>query len=259
LPRFSANITFLFRQLAITERFQAAREAGFQAVEILMPEDASIDELAAAAKKSGVQVVLCNAPCGDFFEGGAGLSAVPDREEEFRQAILDARAMATALQCPTVHIGPSRVPPGFARQDCMDVYRKNVRWAAQAMADSGITATIEALNSEDNPGIFLNSFEQALQVLDQLDEPSLKLQFDVYHVARSGGDYLSLLAAHVHRIAHLQFADVPGRGEPGSGRLDFAALFTQLDSLGYSGWAGAEYHPTTTTEESLDWFRAFRH
>ncbi len=258
MPRFSANITFLYRNLHITERFQAARDAGFTAVEILMPEDATVDELAQAAQKSGVQVVLCNAPCGDFFDEGAGLSAVPGHQEEFRQAISDARDMAIALQCHCVHIGPSRVPPGRSRQNCMDVYLENVRFAARILAESGITATIEVLNPHDNPGIFLAELEQALYVLDQVNEPSLKLQFDVYHLARSGKDYRALLAAHIDRIAHLQFADVPGRGEPGSGELDFAALFQQLDSLGYCGFAGAEYHPTTTTDESLEWFKPFR-
>jgi hydroxypyruvate isomerase len=140
----------------------------------------------------------------------------------------------------------------------MQVYRENLEFAAQTLAESGITATLEALNPHDNPGIFLDSIELALQVLDQLDLPSLKLQFDVYHVVRSGGDYLKLLDQHMGRIAHLQFADVPGRGEPGSGEVDFAAVFALLDSLAYSGWAGAEYRPTGTTQDSLDWFQSFR-
>jgi len=258
VPRFSANITFLYRDLHITERFQAARDAGFTAVEVLMPEDATVDELASAAQKSGVQVVLCNAPGGDFFDGGAGLSAVPSRQAEFRLAVADACAMATALHCPCVHIGPSRVPPGTPRRDCMDVYLENLRFAAQTLAGSGITTTIEALNRPDNPGIFLDEVEQVVQVLEQLNEPSLKLQFDVYHVVRSGHDPVALFSEHVQRIAHVQFADVPGRGEPGSGEVDFAGFFRHLDQLGYSGWAGAEYHPTTTTDESFDWFRPYR-
>jgi len=258
VPRFSANITFLYRDLHITERFQAARDAGFAAVEVLMPEDATVDELASAAQKSGVQVVLCNAPGGDFFDGGAGLSAVPGRQAEFRQAVADACAMATALHCPCVHIGPSRVPPGTQRRDCMDVYLENLRFAAQTLAGSGITTTIEALNRPDNPGIFLDEVEQVVQVLEQLNEPSLKLQFDVYHVVRSGHDPVALFTEHVQRIAHVQFADVPGRGEPGSGEVDFAGFFGHLDQLEYSGWAGAEYHPTTTTDESFDWFKAYR-
>jgi hydroxypyruvate isomerase len=258
VPQFSANITFLFRDLPLIQRFQAARDAGFTAVEILLTEGVTVDELAQAARNSGVKVVLCNAPGGDFMSGGAGLSAVPGRQAEFRQAIAEARDMAVALQCPCVHIGPSRVPPGISRPDCMEVYLENAAFAARTLADAGITATIEALNPIDNPGIFLDQFELAAEVLEQLAEPSLRLQFDVYHVARSGKDCQALLAAHNDRIAHLQFADVPGRGEPGSGQLDFAGLFRKLDELAYAGWAGAEYHPTGATLESLEWFQPYR-
>lgn len=258
MPQFSANITFLFRDLPVVDRFQAARDAGFTAVEILMPEGATVDDLAQAARKSGVKVALCNAPAGDFMAGGAGLAAVPGRQAEFRQATADARDMSLALECPCVHIGPSRVPDGVSRQACMDVYLENAAFAARTLADAGITATIEALNDIDNPGIFLDQFELAAQVVKQLADPNLRLQFDVYHAARSGHDHLALFEAHIGHIAHVQFADLPGRGEPGSGQLDFAGLFHKLDELAYAGWAGAEYHPTGTTLESLDWFQPYR-
>jgi hydroxypyruvate isomerase len=258
MPRFSANITFLFRERPVAERFAAARNAGFTAVEIISPEDASVAELVAAAKDTGMHVALCNAPMGDFIEGGPGLSAVPGRQAEFRDAIDQARAMADALQCKRVHIGPSLVPAGMAWQDCYDVYLENVAYGAKQLADSDITMTIEILNSIDTPTIFLSRLEQVLRVIDEAGQPNLMLQFDVYHMSRVEDDYIALLEANIDRIGHIQIADMPGRGEPGSGELDFPAFFSLLDQLGYAGWVGAEYKPSTVTEQTLAWFEAYR-
>jgi len=258
MPRFSANINFLFRERPLLERFAAARDAGFTAVEILSPEDASVAKLAEAAEDAGMQVALCNAPMGDFLKGGPGLAAVPGRQAEFRDAIIQARTLADALHCKRVHIGPSRIPGGMTWQDCYDVYRENIVCGAQQLSDSGITMTIEPLNSFDTPAIFLSRCEQALRVMDEARQPNLMLQFDVYHMSRMEDDYLALLAAHIKRIGHIQVADVPGRGEPGTGQLDFPKLFSLLDELGYEGRVGAEYHPSRTTGETLAWFEAYR-
>ena len=258
MPRFSANRTFLFRELALLDRFAPARNAGFTAMEILSPEDAAVAELAAPARNAGLYVALCNAPMGDFIEGGPGLSAVPGRQAEFRDAIGQARAMADALQCRRVHIGPTRVPAGVSWQDCYDVYLENVVYAADQLAQSGITITVEPLNSIDTPDIFLSRVEQGLRVIDEAGKSNVLLQFDVYHASRMEDKYMAVLEANIRRIGHVQVADTPGRGEPGSGELDFPALFNLLDRLSYDGWVGAEYQPSTVTEKTLDWFGDYR-
>ena len=226
-------------------------------MEILSPEDASIAELVAAATDSGMQVALCNVPMGDFIAGGHGLSAVPGRQEKFKAAVYQAREMAEALRCSTVHIGPSLIPAGVSWQDCFEVCLENVAIAARQMAESGIILTIEPLNSFDMPNIFLSQAKQVLRIIDEVGLPNVKLQFDVYHMSRMEDDYMAVLEANIDRIAHVQIADNPGRGEPGSGNLDFSALFSLLDRLEYAGWVGAEYQPSTVTEETLDWFKPF--
>jgi hydroxypyruvate isomerase len=256
--RFSANLTFLFRDRSLLERFSAARDAGFDGVELLSPEGVPVTDLAEAARQARVEVVLCNAPIGDFVEGGLGLSATPGLEKDFRRAIEQAAELATTLQCPMVHLGPSRVPVHLTWRECYAVYLKNVAFATRHLAERGITATIEPLNSIDTPNIFLSTLEQALRVIDHSGQESLKLQFDVYHIARSYGDYMAQLRRNIGRVAHIQIADVPGRGEPGSGALDFDRLFHWLDKSAYAGWVGAEYHPSTDTISSLDWFKNFR-
>jgi hydroxypyruvate isomerase len=257
MPRFSANITFLFREFPLTQRFHAARKAGFSAVEILSDENTPVDELALACRSSAMQVALINVPMGDFTAGGPGLSAVPGRQSEFREAVCRSIAMADALACDRIHIGASLVPAEASWQDCYRTYVRNVGFAIEKMADSDITLTLEPLNNLDSPAVFLHRVEQALRVIDELDMPRLMLQFDVYHMARMEEDYLSLLEDNIERIGHIQIADVPGRGEPGSGTLDFPRLFKRLDQLGYDGWVGAEYLPSRATEETLGWFRPF--
>jgi hydroxypyruvate isomerase len=256
--RFAANITLLYRELPIAGRFAAARADGFDAVEILSPENATTGELASAARSAGIGVALCNAPLGDFLDGGPGLSAIPGREEDFRQAIEAARRMAVALDCRAVHIGPSRVPQGVRRRDCLDVLTANLAHAARALADDGIVATVEPLNTRDVPDVCLYTVADALKVLDDAGETSTALQFDIYHAARMEVDVAALIEKHIARIAHMQFADAPGRHEPGSGSLDFGGIFALIGALGYPGYLGAEYVPTATTALSLAWLEEYR-
>lgn len=253
--RFAGNITMLYRGLPILERFAAARTDGFDAVEILSPENAAPEELASAARSASTAVVLCNAPAGDFIGGGPGLSATPGREADFRQAIEQARRMAVTLDCRTLHIGPSRVPHGVDRSDCLDVLTGNLASAAAVLAGDGITATIEPINTMDFPDICLFSVADAIKVLDDAGEPNTALQFDIYHGARMGLDVPALIERHISRIGHFQFADAPGRHEPGSGTLEFPRIFALIDSLGYAGYLGAEYIPTASSPEWLAEYR----
>jgi len=256
--QFDANITFLYRELPLVERFAAARADGFGAVEILSPEGVPIDQLASAAAAAGVEVALCNAPMGDFLDGGPGLSAVPGREAEFRRALEQARQMAVALSCHTVHLGPSRVPAGADRAHCLDVLAENLAFAARALAGDGITATIEPMNTTDYPDICLRTVADAHAVLANVDESNTALQFDIYHMAQMEDDVHESIAASIRSIGHFQFADVPGRHEPGSGTLDFAVLFRLIEDLGYKGFIGAEYLPSAATSASLAWLGRFR-
>jgi hydroxypyruvate isomerase len=256
--RFDANITMLYRERALVDRFAAAKRDGFSAVEILSPEDASIDELSAAATDAGVDVVLCNAPMGDFLEGGPGLSAVPGRESDFRDAMEQARQMAVSLGCPTVHIGPARLPPGVDRGACLDILTANLALAAGILDGDGIVATIEPMNTFDFPDVCLNRVSEALAILDAAGRPNTALQFDIYHMARMEPEWLSIIEGQIDRIGHFQFADVPGRHEPGSGELDFDRAFELINRLDYAGSLGAEYVPASATSDSLAWFDKYR-
>lgn len=248
----------MYREFALPERFAAARSDGFRAVEILSPEGVPVEQLADAARGAGIEVVLCNAPMGDFLDGGPGMSAVPGREDEFQQAIESARDMAVALNCSIVHLGPSRVPEGARRSDCLEVLAGNVAAAAGMLADDGITVTIEPMNTVDFPDICLRDVDDALGVLQAVHASNAALQFDIYHMSLMEDDLIRSIEENAQHIAHFQFADSPGRHEPSSGTLDFPEIFRRIDELGYSGHLGAEYSPSGKTSESLTWFDRYR-
>ena len=253
MPRFDANITLMFREYSLIERFEAARAAGFVAVELLTTESVPCNSLAKASRKADVEVVLCNTPMGDFVEGGPGLSAVPGRQAQFREAANQVSELVSLFGCPRVHIGPSRVPHGVSRDRCFETLVENLAYAADLLAIDGVQLLVEPLNKYDTSDIYLYDLNEALRVIAAADRPNVALQFDIYHQARMGMDIISQLQTHIDHIGHIQFADAPGRGEPGSGAIDFYAIFSEIDKLGYSGWLGAEYKPTGKTEDSLRW------
>lgn len=258
MPRFSASVTFLYRELPLLARFEAARKDGFDAVEIQSPEGEPLNELVTAVKGAGVSVVLCNAPMGDFLSGGPGLSAVPGRQFHFRKAIASAREMAVALQCRNVHIGPSRVTPEHSMAEQLSILAENLDYAASICANDGINVLIEPISVGAYPDICLSRLDDALRVLQSVDKDNAMLQFDVFHMTERTPDCLPDLEAHATVIGHIQFADRPGRGEPGTGSLDFARLFRVVDTLPYAGHVGAEYQPSASTRESLGWYAPFR-
>jgi len=253
--KFDANITFMFRELPILERFVAAKKAGFSGVEILSPEDASPQSIAEAVRQAEIEVVLCNAHMGDFIQGGLGLSAVPGREKEFSNAIELARKMAKQFDCPRIHVGPSRVAEGDDRSRYIDTLVKNLKLASEVLGKAGIEVLVEPLNTVDMPDILLSSVDETLDVIDATGCNNIKLQFDIYHLSQMEADPLAQLEKHIHRIGHIQFADCPGRAEPGTGKIKFNDYFEKLNDLGYQGWVGAEYMPTKQTEETLHWLQ----
>jgi hydroxypyruvate isomerase len=251
--KFCANLSLLFTELPVLDRFQAARDAGFQAVEIQFPYDYPAAAVRQAADEAGVKIVLFNLPVADFMQGGNGLACVPAKTDEFKQALEHAMSYAELLKPECMNVLAGRIPAGVSAQDALQTYVGNLRLSAEAMAREGIKCVFEAINNIDMPGYPLNSIAQSRDILTAVDHPNLYLQFDIYHMTRMQEPLCESLRQMVERIGHIQFADVPGRGEPGSGQIDFAEVFTCIEALPYAGWLGAEYNPTTNTQQSLRW------
>lgn len=249
MPRFSANLNYLFNEVPMLARFAAAKEAGFSAVEIQTPYHEPIDAITRAARAASVEVVLINTPLGDPAKSDRGLGALRGRESEFRDGVALAFDYAEALGAKCLHVLAGTEQSGGD----LATFTKNLRWAAPEAAKRGLTLLVEPLNLQDNPGYVMNRLAQAETVIDKVGATNVRLQFDFYHAQVSEGDIANRFRRYQPLTAHVQFANVPGRHEPGRGEIDFAYLFDLIDSLGYTGWVGAEYRPSGTTRASLTW------
>ncbi len=253
MPRFAANLTMLFNELPFMQRFEAAAKAGFKAVEYLFPYAYDKKELAAALKANGLAQVLHNLPAGDWDGGERGIGCHPDRVSEFREGVGRAIDYATALGCPKVNCLLGKLPAGVTAADARKVVVDNLRFAAKELEGAGIRLLIEPINTFDIPGFYLNRTDQALSILDEVGSPNLLVQYDIYHAQRMEGELGNTLSKHITRIGHIQLADNPGRGEPGTGEINYPWLFRHIDAIGYDGWIGCEYKPRGTTAEGLGW------
>jgi hydroxypyruvate isomerase len=257
MPRFSANISMLFNELEFPERFEAAAQAGFKAVEIQFPYGWSKRQLGEIAQHAGVEVVLINIPAGDSEKGDRGLGCLPGRVAEFREGVAKAIEYSEGLGCKQMNCLAGVAPPDVDGAKLRETYVSNLRYAAGELARHGMTLLIEPINTRTIPGFYLNKSAQALALMDEVGAANLKLQYDLFHMYIMGDDLAKTLSANLARIGHMQVADVPSRHEPGTGEIDFPPLFDLIDRLGYKGWIGAEYAPVGKTEDGLAWVRKY--
>ena len=253
MPKFAANISMLFAELPFLDRFAAARDAGFPAVEFQAPYAFPAAEIGERVARAGLPVVLFNAPMGDAKAGERGLAAQPGRESDFLASIETALNYARAFGCRQMHVLAGRAAAERAAQEAL--YVANLQRAADRAAKDGVTLLIEPLNLRDNPGYFLTTTGMAIALLDRIDRPNVGLQFDLYHCQISEGDLARHARNLLGRYPHIQIAGVPERHEPDQGEINFAYLFDLLDELGYGGWIGCEYRPKAGTLAGLGWAR----
>jgi len=259
MPKFAANLTMLFTEIDFLARFAAAARSGFTAVEYLFPYAYPKEQLAETLRKHGLTQVLHNLPAGDWERGERGIACHVDRIGEFQEGVERAIEYASALGCKQVNclagIAPECVSPARTRE----VFVSNMKYAAPRLAGHGIKLLMEPINTFDIPGFFLNRSAQAVEIMAEVAEPNLYLQYDVYHMQMMEGNLAATIAANLARIAHIQVADVPGRHEPGTGEINYKFLFQHLDKIGYQGWVGCEYKPLAKTEDGLGWLAPYEH
>lgn len=253
MPRFSANISMLFTEHEFLDRFAAARAAGFEAVECQFPYDWPLADVSRARVASGLPMVLHNLPAGDWAAGERGIACHPDRVEEFRAGVARAIEYARTLGCTRLNCLSGIVPAGVSAPVARETFVSNLVFAARALRPEGIRLLVEPINTRDIPGFFLDTTAMALELVGEIGADNLQVQFDIYHAQRMSGELAGTLSRHLPQIGHIQFADNPGRHQPGTGEINFPFLFAHLDALGYPGWVGAEYTPAGATADSLAW------
>jgi hydroxypyruvate isomerase len=258
MPKFSANLSMLFNEVDFLDRFASAAKAGFKAVEYMFPYEWSKEELAGALESNQLEQVLFNLPAGDWAGGERGIACIPGREGEFKDGVESALAYAEALRCPTVNCLIGLTPEGVSADRVRQIIVDNLRYAAAALEEKGVQFVVEMLSHKAVPGFYLVKTADALQLLENVNHPNLKLQYDVYHMQIMEGNLIETLSANMSRIGHIQIADNPGRHEPGTGEINYANVFAAIDETGYQGWVGCEYAPAGTTEEGLGWLAPYR-
>lgn len=256
MRKFDVNIQALFNEVPLLERFEAVSNAGFRAVEMSVPYLAAPGALREQLEAFELAAVLINSPGGDPLTQ-RGLACQPSAIADFRASLDAAVEMATALRCPLVHCPAGMAPAGACPERIAATYFENIAFAADFLQQAGIKLGIEPINSHDLPGYHLSSSQQAVDLMKQWDHPNIGLILDVYHLARMGEDIPAAIRASAGHIFHVQIADAPGKGEPGTGAIDFGQAFAALDDAGYEGWIGLEYRPRGATMDGLTWLAQY--
>lgn len=255
MPRFAANLSMMFNEVPFLDRFGAAAKAGFTAVEFLFPYEHQAAEVGERLHRNGLTQALFNLFPGDWNKGERGFAALPDRFAEVEASVMQALPYAKATDVKRLHL-----MAGIAdRSDpkAVESFRRAVVWTAEALGKEDIDLVIEPINPRDVPGYFLNDFDFAAGLIDELKIPNLKLQFDIYHRQIVHGDVTIALRKMMPMIGHIQIASVPSRNEPAGEELNYPFLFDELDRLGYGGFVGCEYRPKGNTVEGLGWFAPY--
>jgi hydroxypyruvate isomerase len=254
MPKFAANLSMMFNEVPFLERFAAAADAGFTGVEYLFPYEFSAELIAAELKANCLQNVMFNLPPGDWAAGERGTTGLPGREEEFRVGVATAIQYAKELNTTRLHAMAGVVPQSVRLADAKTTYVANLKFAAAELAKHGITLLIEAINTRDIPGFFLNTQAQAFDILQEVNAENLMLQMDLYHMQIMEGDLAIKLSKYAAQCGHVQVAGVPKRNEPNTGEVHYPFLYDHLDAIGYSGWIGCEYRPAGNTTDGVSWF-----
>lgn len=257
MVRLAANLSLMFSDLPFLDRFAAAADAGFGAVEFMFPYDFVAEEVASRAADRGLDIVLFNMPAGDWDGGERGIGCHPGRVAEFRANAQKALDYARILKCPRLHLMAGKLE-GADHQAALDTLVENVIFAADLVAGDGIDILLEPINTRiDMPGYFYDTSAAAMEVIGRAGRPNVKLQYDIYHMQIMEGDLARSIERLLPSIGHMQLADNPGRNEPGTGEINYDWLLSRIDALGYQGAIGCEYKPAGDTAAGLGWARPY--
>jgi hydroxypyruvate isomerase len=252
--RFAPNLSLLWAGLPLADRFERAAAAGFGAVELWWPGDDDALALPRLTERWGLRLALLNFDAGDMPAGDRGLAADPDRGAQLRANVPLALRIAQECGCMRLNLLAGLRDERYPLAQQLRLARDNAAWAADQAAQAGCQVLIEAVNSKENGPYLLTTTAAAADFVREVGRGNVRLQYDAYHMQRMEGDLSTTLDTYWELISHIQVADVPGRGEPGTGEINYRHLFDHLDGRGYDGWIGLEYRPSTgVPEDSFGW------
>ena len=251
MPVFSANLSTLFTEVALLDRFALASQAGFSAVEIQFPYALAKSVIKQQLRRHNLKLTLINLPAGDLAAGDLGIACLPERRLEFRESVATAVDYARYLGVTKINCLAGKKPDNLSTNSAQATFIGNITYAASYLKEYNITLLIEAINTEDVPGFFLSSSAQAIDLIKKVDQCNLKFQYDLYHMQLMEGNLINTITKYFDYIGHIQIADVPNRSEPGTGEINFPNIFNALALLGYTEEIGLEYFPNKSTQSGL--------
>lgn len=255
--QLAVNLSMIFTEVPLIERFALAQQQGFRHVEIQFPYELSIEQIQAQLNEHQLSLCLINVPAGDLMQGGNGLAGVPGREIEFSDALERAMQYATALKVPSVNILAGKQPEDSDLLPCLKTLANNLKLAAIRLSAKGIQPVFEMINGTDMPRFLVQNIAQAQEMLEAVQHSALKMQFDCYHMAMMDEDILAVLDENLADIGHIQFADCPHRHQPDTANIGYAEIFEYLARSDYQGYVAAEYKPIPDSLHSFDWKKKY--
>ena len=253
MSHLAVNLSMIFTEVPVIERFALAHAHGFEHVEIQFPYELDILDIQTQLQQYQLSLCLINVPAGDLMQGGNGLAGVPGQEAAFHQALELAIHYATVLDVPRVNILAGKQPLDADLLPCLNTLASNLKLACHMLTEQGIEPVFEMINGTDMPRFLVQNIAQAQEMLEAINHPALKMQYDCYHMAMMGEDVLTGLQENLHQIGHIQFADCPSRHEPDTGNIPYKQIFDWLRQSDYRGYIGAEYRPKTQSDQSFAW------
>ncbi|SDW56008.1 hydroxypyruvate isomerase [Amycolatopsis xylanica] len=257
MTKYDINLSILFTELPLLERPEAAKKAGFDAVEFwwpfdtAVPSDAQVDQFVRAIEDAGVQLVGLNFAAGDMAGGDRGLVSWPERSSEFRENIPIALSIGDRLGCRAYNALYGNRLEGKSTEQQDETGIENLALAAYVARQQGAVVLVEPISGA--PRYPLLTAADALATIDRAGAPNLRLLADLYHLTVNGDDLDAVIAEHTGRIGHVQIADAPGRNEPGTGAIDLDGYLGKLAANGYDGFVGLEYKPSGASADSFKW------
>lgn len=251
--QIAVNLSMIFTEVPLIERFALAAKHGFSTVEIQFPYELSIADIRTQLDLHHLTLCLINVPAGDLMQGGNGIAGIPGAEVQFSQALELAIEYATALAVPRVNILAGKQPLDADLLPCLNTLANNLKYACLKLAQYRIQPVFEMINGIDMPRFLIQNIAQAQEMLEAVQHPALKMQFDCYHMAMMQENVLDALKENIAQIGHIQFADYPGRHQPDTADLHFQEIFEYLETSSYAGYVAAEYKPTPDSDTSFAW------
>ena len=253
MPKLEANLQFMFNEYGLIDRYDAAARAGFSGVELQAPYPLTVEQIVERLERNDLKHVIINSPVTDPDTGLNNIGLRPDRTDLYIERTARAVEYASGLGCIGVNIGVGPAPEGVGSDEIRATLVSNMRHAAEELGRVGVVALVEAINTRDQPGFFVNTTQQALSVIEEAGHPNLAVLYDFYHMQIMEGDLARTVKENLPMIKHIQIADNPGRHEPGTGEINYNFLMPYLDEIGYDGWVGCEYAPAGDTVAGLGW------